>query len=82
MEKKGVEKFFKKLIMSKFPMCLDVYVDPFIEGSRRYEIYIIFNVEDFKEGMRSEIVKYVKTISRYANVDVMGLYIDTVDDKK
>ena len=85
----GVEKLFRKLIMRKYPMYLDVYVRPYFEGSlrydnpfnrKRYEVFLVLNVEDFKEGRYIDIKDYVRDIGSYMNVEVMGVYYDVINE--
>ena len=82
----GVKKFFKKLIMKKYPMYLDVYVHPYFEGSlrydnpfnrKRYEVTLIINEKDFEVVDYPEMREYVHNIAKYMNVEVMGVYIYT-----
>jgi hypothetical protein len=88
---KGIQKLLRKLIMRKYPMYLDVYVRPYVEGSlrtdnpfnrKRYEVILVINVKDFREEMYSEIGEYVRDIAKYTDVEVMGLYNQIVDDEE
>ena len=89
----GVQKLFRKLIMKKYPMYLDVHVRPYIEGSlrydnpfnkERYEVILVIHEErykDFREDWYSEVMEYVRDIGSYMNVEVMGFYNQIVDDE-
>ena len=87
----AIKKFFKKMIMNKYPMYLDVYVVPYVEGSlrfsnpfnlKRYEVIAVIHEKDFREEMYSEISEYVRDIAKYMDVEVMGVYNKVVDDER
>jgi hypothetical protein len=89
--KDGIQKLLRKLVLKKYPMYLDVYVHPYIEGSlrydnpfnrNRYEVILVINAKDFREDMYSEISEYVRDIAKYMDVEVMGLYNKVVDDEE
>lgn len=87
---KAYQKFFKKLIMNKYPMFLDVYIRPYIEGSlrydnpsnkERYEVFLVIHEKDYRGDKFDEVMDYVRDIGAYMNVEVMGVYGEVVDDE-
>lgn len=87
----GVKKLFKRLIMRKYPMYLDIHVTPYWEGSlrydnpfnrERYEVILVIHEKDFREEMYGEIDKYVRDIAKYMDVEVMGVYHEVVNDEE
>lgn len=81
--KEGIEKLLRKLIKKKYPMYLDVYIRPYIEGSlrtdnpfnkERYEVYLVIDNKDKRGVLYDEIWNYVRDIGSYMNVEVMGVY--------
>lgn len=77
--------------MNKYPMYLDVYVVPYVEGylrydnpfnRKRYEIILVIHEKDFTEELYNELDEYVRNIAKYMDVEVMGVYNKVVDDKR
>ena len=87
----AIKKFFKKMLMNKYPIFLDVYVVPYVEGSlrydnpyslKRYEVILVIHEKDFREEMYGEIAQYVRDIAKYMDVEVMGVYHEVVNDEE
>ena len=87
----GIKKLFKRLVTNKYPKFLDVWISPYVEGSlrydnpfnmKRYEIVLVIHEKDFKEDMYEEVNEYVRDIAKYVDVELMGVYINVVDDKE
>lgn len=88
---KGFEKLLRKLVFKKYPMYLDVYVSPYVEGSlrydnpfnkERYEVFLVINVKDYNYDKSREVGQYVSSIGNYMNVEVMEVYNKIVDDEE
>lgn len=86
---KGVEKLFRKLVMSKYPMYLDVYVVPYAGISKYsqshkkpFEVFLVIHEKDFREDGDQEIEKFIKEIAKYVDVEIMGIYNEVVDDNE
>jgi hypothetical protein len=56
------------------------YDNPF--NRKRYEITLVIHEEDFEEDMYDEVNEYVRNVSKYVDVELMGVYIQVVDDKE
>ena len=87
----AIKKFFKKMLMNKYPIFLDVYVVPYVEGDlrydnpfnlKRYEVIGVIHEKDFTEELYNELDEYVRNIAKYMDVEVMGVYNKVVDDKR
>lgn len=86
---KGIEKLFKKLLMKKYPVILDIDV---IEEGRFnpnaktcYGVFFIVHINDSSDFLVNEskpFRDYINEISKYLDVRICGLYKETVDDKE
>lgn len=86
----GIKKLFRKLVMRKYPMYLDVHVIPYVEGSlrydnpfnrKRYEVILVIHEKDFRDDRSGEVVDFVRDVAKYMDSEVMGVYHEIVDDE-
>ena len=84
---KSFQKLLKTMLSKKYPIYLDVHIyhsDNKIRWSC-YEVFLIVFDEDYEKLSREqidEVKEYVKTLSKYMDIKICGVYYETVDKEE
>jgi hypothetical protein len=86
---KGLDKLLRKLVLKKYPMYLDIRV---VEDSgigyvystpnKCYDVFLITSEQEYNEDMHIEVKDYVRSLAKYMDVELCGVWRKVVTEKE